>query len=124
MIDLTNKTVEEVNTLIQKYSPILELYSKQQNDIPYLAVVIDVGVNYLKTNYNQMTIDWKSWIMVLLKELYMRKILKSEVDISKEVDEFIIFHNENYENYVKDIIAASEYDRDRGFIYVYLNKKG
>ena len=47
-----------------------------------------------------------------------------EVDIPKEVDNFIIFHNENYVNYVKDIIAASEYDRDRGFIYIYLNKKG
>jgi len=124
MIDLTNRTTDEINALIQKYTPVLELYIKQQNDIPYLAVVIDVGVNYLKTTYNQMTIDWKSWIMVLLKELYFRKIIKSEADIPKEIDDFIIFHNENYVNYVRDIVAASEYDRDRGFIYVYLNKKG
>jgi hypothetical protein len=119
-----DKTLDELNGLIQKYTPVLELYIKHQNDIPYLAVVIDVGVTYLKTNYNQMTIDWKSWIMVLLKEEYFRKLIKSEKDVPKEIDSFIIFHNENYENYIKDIVAASEYDRDRGFIYLYLNKKG
>jgi len=124
MIDLTNRTVEEINGLIQKYTPLLELFVRQQNHIPYLAVVIDVGINHLKTNYDKMTIDWKSWIMVLLKEEYLRKLIKSEVDIPKEIDEFIIYHNENYENYVKDTVAASEYDRDRGFIYTYLNKKG
>lgn len=124
MIDLTNRTTEDINGLIQKYTPVLELYIKQQNDIPYLAVVIDVGVNYLKTTYNQMTVDWKSWIMVLLKEEYFRKLIKSEADIPSEIDRFIIFHNENYENYVKDTVSASEYDRDRGFIYTYLNKKG
>lgn len=124
MIDLTNRTVEEINGLIQKYTPLLELFVRQQNHIPYLAVVIDVGINYLKTTYNQMTIDWKSWTMVLLKEEYLRKIIKSEADIPKEIDDFIVFHNENYENYVKDTVAASDYDRERGFIYMYLNKMG
>jgi hypothetical protein len=124
MIDLTNKTTEEVNALIQKYAPVLELFARQQNHIPYLAVIIDTGVNYLKATYNEMTVDWKSWIIVLLKELYMRKSIKSEADISKEVDAFIIYHNENYENYIKDVVAVSDYDRDRGFIYLYLNKKG
>ena len=124
MIDLTNRTVDEINGLIQKYTPLLELYIKHQNDMPYLAVVIDVGINHLKTNYDKMTIDWKSWIMVLLKEEYFRKLIKSEADIPKEIDDFIIYHNENYENYLKDTIAASEYDRDRGFIYMYLKTNG
>jgi len=124
MIDLTNKTTEEVNALIQKYAPVLELFARQQNHIPYLAVIIDTGVNYLKTAYNEMTIDWKSWIIVLLKELYLRKLIKNVADVSKEIDDFIVYHNEKYVNYINDVVAASDYDRDRGFIYMYLNKKG
>lgn len=124
MIDLTNRSTDEINGLVQKYTPLLELFIRHQKDIPYLAVTIDVGVNYLKTNYNQITIDWKSWIMVLLKELYIRGIIKNEADIPKEIDSFIIYHNQNYINYVSDIVSASEYDRDRGFIYSYLNKNG
>jgi hypothetical protein len=123
MIDLTNRTVEEINGLIQKYAQALEVI-KYPEHVPYLALIIDAGVNYLKATYNQMTVDWKSWIIVLLKELYLRKLIKTDKDIPKEIDNFIIYHNQNYENYIKDIVAASDYDRDRGFIYLYLNKKG
>jgi len=124
MIDLTNRTTEEVNALIQKYAPVLELYNKKQADIPYLAVILEVGVNYLKTNYAPITIEWKTWMMVILKDLYFKKALQSEADIPKSINDFILFHNQNYENYVKEIVSVSEFDRDKEFVHRYINKKG
>jgi len=78
----------------------------------------------LKTNYAPITIEWKTWMMVILKDLYFKKVLQSEADIPKSINDFILFHNQNYENYVKEIVSVSEFDRDKEFVHRYINKKG
>ena len=43
MIDLTNKNVDEINALIQKYASVLELLKPQYQ--PYMAFIIDTEGN-------------------------------------------------------------------------------
>ena len=122
MIDLTNKTVDEINGYIQKYASVLELIKSQEQ--PYMAYIIDVAVNYIKDKHNDLTIDWKSWCTLLIKEQYFNKKLKSEKDIKEIIDDFIVYWIKEYDEYCNNLgMYSSEYDRDRGFVYEYMWKK-
>lgn len=122
MIDLTNKTVDEINGYIQKYASVLELIKPQEQ--PYMAYIIDVAVNYIKEKYNNLTIDWKSWCTLLVKEQYFNKKLKSEKDIKETIDNFVEHWIKEYNEYCNNLgMYTSEYDRDRGFVYEYMWKK-
>ena len=70
MIDLTSKSVDEINELIQKYIGVLELI-KDKKHIPYLAVVISVGIKHIKENYDDLILDWKAWSIINLKHKYL-----------------------------------------------------
>lgn len=123
MIDLTNKKVEELNVLIQKYKPVLEL-AKSEKDIPYLAHIIDISIKYINQNHNNLSVDWKAWAVYIIKRLYLNGKLENESDISKIIDGFIEFKKTDYERYCEDIVAATEYDRDCGFVFRYETKIG
>jgi hypothetical protein len=119
MIDLTNKTVEEVNALIQKYASVLELIKPQYQ--PFLAVIIDIGVQYVKTNHNDLPLDWKTWSIVVLKNKYFKGKVHKETDIPNIIAEFIQCYKDNYAEYIQQLgMSASEFDRDYGFVCRYM----
>ena len=119
MIDLTNRTVDEINALIQKYASVLELLKPQHQ--PYLAVVIDVGVKYVKEKYQDLELDWKAWSIVYLKNKYMKGKLKKESEIPGLIDDFIQHYKDKYADYIKQLgLYSTEFDRDYGFVCAYL----
>lgn len=123
MTDLTNRTVEEVNVLIQKYAQVLEV-SEVKNilDAQILVIIIDVAIQYINQNYSDLHKDWKTWCIIVLKKLI--KKISTEEDVKKCVDDFITYYKSEYHNYINDLgIFASEFDRDEGFINVFVNKK-
>ena len=119
MIDLTNKTTDELNALIQKYASILETIKPK--DQPYLAVVIDVAYRYLTEKYPNLSPDWKAWNVVALK-LQLDKI-RYESDIANMIDDFIEYYTKGHQNHVSNSVAVSEYDRDFAFVHSYTHKK-
>jgi len=124
MTDLTNRRAEEVNALIQKYATLLEVTdAKKREDLPILAIIFDVGINYIKTTYNDLSRDWKAWSMFVVKHKYNNGKIKTEEEVRKTIDDFIAFWKAEHKNYCNDIISTTEYDRDREFIFRFLLKK-
>ena len=119
MIDISNKTIDELNVLIGKYAAALEQIPKNERDsIPYLAVIIDIAVPYIKEKYPELNQDVKAWAIYVLKLLL--RYLKNDADIKRVVDEFITYYQAEYINYGSDIVlSASQYDRDYKFVYNY-----
>jgi len=123
MTDLTNRSVNEVNGFIQLYTPLLEYAGiKHNNDVPILAITFDVSIKYIKEKYDDLSKDWKSWSVFVVKKKYFDSKIKTEEDIRQTIDDFVEFWKSEYKNYCDDTVAATEYDRDRGFVYGFLNK--
>ena len=116
MIDLTNKNVNE---LIQKYIGVLEI-NKNNEDIPFLAVIIDIGVNYIKTNHYNLPVDWKVWTIIFLRNKYLHGAINTESDIPVLINEFVKYYLEKYSQYIDDIAHySSDFDRDSCFVNIY-----
>jgi hypothetical protein len=117
MIDISNKSVDELNALITKYKSALEQVYETQT-IPYLAVVYDIAVPYIKEKYPELDKDTKAWATYVLK--FLLGYLKNEADIKRVIDEFIQYYMTEHPNYGNDIVlSASQYDRDYNFVYNY-----
>lgn len=130
MTDLINKVdkiiKEDVNSLqiiVDKFFIVLQ-NTLPEKEIPYLAYVINVGVNHINQNHKDLSPDWKTWAIVIIRKQYLKGKLKKDSDIIKIIDEFVIFWKTDYEKYCKNIIATTEYDRDRGFVFRYEKKIG
>lgn len=123
MIDLTNKSVEDVNLLIQKYAAVLEVSKvKTINDAQILVIVIDEGVKYVNDKYNEISTDLKTWCILVLKHKISK--IKTDTDVKKIIDKFIQYWNTEYQNYCNDLgMSASDFDRDYGFIQTFMHKK-
>jgi hypothetical protein len=119
MIDISNKTIDELNVLITKYASALEQIPKNERDaIPYLAVVFDIAVPYIKEKYPDLDSHPKAWATYVLKLLL--HYLKNDADIKRVIDEFFVYYKNEYPNYGTDIVlSASQYDRDHNFVYNY-----
>ena len=129
MIDLINRVDEWIKTdvnavqeIVNKYAAVLQGTLPEKN-IPYLAVIINTCVDYLSGSYGAVTADWKAWSVVLIKKMFEDGKLKKEKDIPLIIDEFLEFHEKEYDKWCMDIVAATEYDRDRGFLYKFYHKK-
>lgn len=123
MIDLTNKNIDEINGLIQKYKPLLELI-KEQEQIPYLAYIFDIGIKYVREKYKNINVDWQQWSIVCLKDLQLNGKIEEETDIYKIIDDFIDYCQNNYDAYLNNIgIYVNVYYRDCGFVHAFINKK-
>jgi len=129
MTDLINKVDEIIKTdtpslqkIVDKYLPVLQP-TRTPKQIPYLAYVIDKSVTYLIENHNDLTEDWKSWSVVVVKNKYLDGEINTDKDIPKTIDEFVSYWKSEYVGYCENIIAATEYDRDRGFTYNFLWKE-
>jgi len=119
MIDLTSKTIDEINALILKYAQALEII--RLSDQPYMAYIINVACTHLEAQHKDLNKDWKSWAIVVLKNK-CRKI-NNDADIQKTIDEFIEYQKTEYEAYIKDLVWHNEIERDWGFVRAFINKK-
>lgn len=124
MIDLTNKTVDEINATIQKYSSVLELFVKSRQEyIPILAYVFDMSVNYINKHHENLTADWKIWTVIVVKKYFFQNKIKTETDIGDVINDFIKYFEDEYQNYCDGLgIYENEYHRDYGFVKTYLIK--
>jgi hypothetical protein len=119
MIDLTNRSVEEVNGLILKYASILELLKPQHQ--PSMAVILEVSINHVKETYPTLELDWKAWSIVCLKNKYLKGQVKKESDIPAIIAEFIKHFKDDYADYIQHLgMSATEFDRDYGFVCKYI----
>ena len=130
MTDLTNNVdeliksdINSVQELVNKYASVLQ-DTKPEKDIPYLAYIINICVNYINANHKDIPQDWKAWSVVVVRNQYFDGKIKIGDDILKTIDDFVAFWKTEYKKYCADIISVTEYDRDRGFVYRFLwNKK-
>jgi len=124
MTDLINKSIEEINALIQKYRELLEISDiRNHNDIPILAIIFDIGINHINTNYNDTPKDWKAWSMVVVRKMYYGGEIKYVENILNIINEFINFWKSNYKSYSNDTISVSDYDKNLSFIYKFISNK-
>jgi hypothetical protein len=119
MIDLINKNADEINILILKYASVLESIKPEIQ--PHITYIIEIAYNYLQEKYKDLHKDWKSWVIVILKNQFNN--INNDNDILKNIDDFINHYHSNYSKYCEDTISTSEFDRDYRFIRDYLNKK-
>jgi hypothetical protein len=119
MIDLTNKSIEDINALVVKYISLLESIKPEEHAVH--AYIIDYAIKYLNTYFGVINKIWKSWIVVVVKKSISE--LNSESDIEILIKDFIVYHNNNYEAYRENIVGVDEIDRDCDFINIFLNEK-
>ena len=125
MTDLTNRTAEEVHKLIETYKPLLEIAGiRKIEEAQILAIIFDLSIKYVKNNYNDLSVDWKSWSVIVVKKIHESKKFKYEEKIITTIDDFITHWKTNYNDYCDNLaMFASEFDRDLGFIYKYVYKE-
>jgi hypothetical protein len=128
MTDLTNKIgklfkdkPEYIQKLINDYKTVLE--ETRPENIPYIAYIIYVSVKYINSLHQDLSKDLKAWSVIVIKNLFLDGKIKKETDILQIIDDFIGYYTAEYEKYCENIIAATEFDRDNGFVLKYLNKK-
>ena len=128
MTDLINRVNEleqsVINALVKKYEPALrEVKFKSLEDVPYLAYVINLTVNYINTKHKEEEKDWKAWCAVLTKVLFEKELIKTQDDVFKHIDGFFEYKKSEYEKYVSNIgLYSDEYYRDRPFINQYIKQ--
>lgn len=123
MTDLiNNKSAGEINELIQKYVPVLEL-TKNKNDIPYLAYIIDVAVKHIQINHKEVNIDQKSWAVCAVRWQYLNGKILNDSDITSTIDEFFQYVKDELISFTSNMIAVSQYDLEAAFVHSFLHKK-
>jgi arginyl-tRNA synthetase len=118
MLNITNKSDEEINALITKYTNILEIFKPETK--PYIAYLIDICVNHFKENYKNLNNYWKAWSVVVVKKYF--DSVKTEADVKKIIDDFILFHTAKYQQYCDYTTSANDWDKDEGFMLYFLNR--
>ena len=114
MLDISNKNVDYVNSLIIKYAKILELAIPQEQS--FLAVAIDTAVNY----FNIKCIDNKirTSIIFILKKILPN--INSESEIIEIIEDFSNFHKNEFLKYCDDMIFSSDVDKEYEFANYYI----
>jgi len=121
--ELTPDEITQLNIVINKYSPALKEILKFDNKlVPYVAHIIDIGVNYVNDKHSDLDADWKIWCIVLLKNLFLDHKLTNIDDVPKLVDDFVMYYNDEHAKFKKTIeVSASNYDKDYIFVISYVN---
>jgi hypothetical protein len=129
MIGLINKVdkllkedIASVQAVVDKYAAILQLI-EPENQIPYYAYLINACVNHLEEHYNNISADWKAWSVLVIKHFYEHKKIGVESDIPPVIDEFLEYKEKEYDKYCVNMVSATEYNRDSGFMYAFIKKK-
>ena len=129
MTDLINKVdkiikddVDSIKVLVTKFTSVLQ-ETKIEKNIPYLAYVINVSINHINVKHKKLSKDWKAWSVIVVKNLFLKGKIIKEDDILNVIDDFVEYYTAEYNDYCEKIIAATEHDRDCGFVFKYENKK-
>jgi len=121
MLDITNRTIDDVNLLIQKYNSVLEVI-KYKERIPYIAVIIDIAIKYINEKYTELTNDIKAWTIHILNELC--EIINNENDVKEIINEFVNYYKLEYQKHIDSIVMfTNDYDRDWAFMYTFIKKE-
>lgn len=121
--EISNTPVSEMQVLHAQYAPLYE-FIKDKTKIPYITVVIDWGIKYVKEKYTDRELDWKAWSIVYLKHKYLRGHIETKDGIHNHIDVFMKYYDDDYVEYIEQTGAsATEFDRDYGFVCALLNKK-
>jgi hypothetical protein len=130
MTDLINNNVNRVNELIHKFNPIVNDL-KNKNNVPIICIIFDVAMSHIKEKYATLDDDTKTWGIILMKELFDRKVpinvhkLPSEQGIRDILNGFYEYRKTQYDTYVKTLPkSTSKYMCDRKFLELYLKEKG
>jgi len=116
MIDLTSKTKEEINALMNEYQGLWADMPKI-DELIQEVYLIDLAFKYLK----EMDIDkdLKTWSVLLIKRLF--RTINIEEDVHVEIDKFIKYHNTLYKKYVDELVMYTDkFDRDSSFLTIYI----
>jgi hypothetical protein len=128
MIDLINKDVrlltqeelEQLKKLHEKYSDLVKfIFYAYTYEFAY---VLEIGIEHIKNKHSTLPVDFKAWSMVLLKNMLEDKLLNLN-NITTTIDEFVEYYNNEYNEYLQDIISVNDFERDRGFMTRFLNRK-
>jgi hypothetical protein len=127
MTDLTsnvlNLEIKDLQILLAKYSPIIELI-KEKDKIPHLVYIFEYTINYINSKHNTLTKDWKTFTTIVVKNQFLNKKIQSESDIENTIDDFVLYWNAEYQNYIDDLaLFDNEIDRDLGFCNKYISQK-
>lgn len=129
MTDLINKIdkiinddINSIQVLVNKYSSVLQ-ETRVKKNIPYLAYIINTSINHINDKHKKLSKDWKAWSVIVIKNLFLKGKIIKEDNILNVIDDFVEYYTAEYNDYCEEIIAATEYDRDCGFIFKYENKK-
>ena len=121
--EIDNTPVSDMQVLYSEYAPLYE-FIKDKNKIPYLTIVIDWGIKYVKEKYSDQELDWKAWSIVYLKHKFLKGRFEKKEDIYHSIDTFMKYYNDDYKEYIEQTgVTASSFDRDYGFVCIFLNKK-
>ena len=126
MIDLisneTTLTSENVDVPEKKYGTILEGI----NDVKIrqnLANIYNVSVEQVNEKYDHICIELKAWSIIIVRDCYFSNKIKNSEDVTNILDGFFEYVKENYDKYLSTIsVFSSDYDRDKEFVYEYINK--
>ena len=115
---LQQGNVDELQT---KYNTIIDNNFPITPPIEQL-VIIDIVYKYINNAHIDLNSTLKTWCVYIIRKLYDVGYITGELEINKNVEDFIIYHNNHHEQYLENIETfCSEYDRDIVFINTYLN---
>ena len=122
MTDLTNRTAQEVNELIQKYAPVLEVSGiKTVIDAKILVILVDIAVKYIEEKYANLNTELMALSVVAVKE--SQKKIKNEADVKKIVDDFIEYYKTEFEQYRAMMCECPQIDLECNFVHSFTHKK-
>lgn len=128
MTDLINKTVGEVKSIVEKFSPVFP-FLKNKNQLELISIIFDISVNHLNDNYPNKSADAKASCMLLIRRLFdLRKIivdnLPNEEVLKSNIDEYMKHHELYYDKYNKDVSNdLTEFSVYLGFVDEYNKMK-
>jgi hypothetical protein len=121
--NVLNLDVKDLQVLTTKYAPVLELI-KEKEKIPHLAYIFEYAINYINSNHNNLTKDWKTFTTIVIKNQFLNEKIQSESDIEDIINDFVLYWKTEYQNYIEDLaLFDNEIDRDLGFCNKYISQK-
>ena len=128
MTDLTNRIdnlgLEKLQALVTKYREVLQTISHDNDPkLAYYAFIINLAFNYLQEKHKEETADWKTWCVVVVKNLFDLQKIETKEDVFNTIEEFLKHKESEYEKYVSNIaLYSDEYYRDSPFVDKYIKE--
>ncbi len=117
-------TLETVNLpeLVIKYLKLIDtiLDEKIKSELAY---VIDLSIGYIKKTYGGLSKERKSWLIMVVRNQYLKNKINSDEGIIELIDDFVEYHEIGYENFINESEGFGDvYDKDENFMYKFLKQ--